>query len=61
MNKYRVIIVARADGEVVRTFSPTSKRMAETLEMGVNRTLDHKNYYTEIELATDYGEGEDNE
>ena len=61
MNKYRVIIVARADGEVVHTFSPTTRAWAETVEEGVNRTLDHKNYYTEIELATDYGEGEDNE
>jgi hypothetical protein len=59
MNKYRVIIVTRAEGEVIHTFPATSKRVAETVEIGVNKTLDHKNYYTEIELATNYEEDEE--
>ena len=46
---YYVEIVSFSTGKVVNSIGPyTSERIVETADRGVNRNLDHDNYYTRI-------------
>lgn len=42
----KIEIVAFDNGEVVKTFGPTSDFSAEKIELGLNINLNHDKYYT---------------
>lgn len=46
--KYQVQIRKHADDEIIETMTYDTQRLAERADMGVNRNLNHAEYYTDL-------------
>lgn len=53
---FRVEVVEYATQKVVKTLKAESERMAERLDSGVNRNLDHTRFYTRIKEEARHAE-----
>ena len=48
MNTHAIEIVEYSSGDVVRTLEYTSERLADRAERGVERNLNHEEFYTRV-------------
>ena len=55
---YKIKVIEANTGEVVKTLEATTERSAERVERGLNRTLNHADYYTVIAAAHGPADGE---
>ena len=46
---YKIKVIKADTGEVVKTLEATTERLAERVERGLNRNMNHSDYYTVIE------------
>ena len=46
---YKVKVIKTDTGEIVKTFEAVTERAAERMERGLNRNMNHSDYYTVIE------------
>ena len=46
---YKIKVIEANTGEVVKTLEATTERSAERVERGLNRNMNHPDYYTVIE------------
>lgn len=49
--QYEVRVIKDATGEVVKTLGPSSYRMCERMQRGVEINLNHNEYSTEIRMV----------
>ena len=50
---YKIKVIEANTGEVVKTLEATTERLAERVERGLNRNMNHDSYYTVIEPPKD--------
>ena len=50
---YKIKVIKADTGEVVKTLEATTERSAERVERGLNRNMNHPDYYTVIEPPKD--------
>ena len=50
---YKIKVIEADTGEVVKTLEATTERSAERVERGLNRNMNHSDYYTVIEPPKD--------
>ena len=50
---YKIKVIKTDTGEVAKTLEATTERSAERVERGLNRNMNHSDYYTVIEPPKD--------